>query len=262
MKNLIRKLTAVVMAVVMMTGLSAPVSAAKAPKISKKSVSITIGKSYQLYVNYATDSIEWNTSDNMIASVYKGKVTAKNPGTVTITAQHGSTELVCKVKVKAKKGVTIPSKIENPTVTTYNNHTYALFDEACTWKQAKEYCEKYGGHLVTINDKEEQEFINELLNNYIATNKNCYWTGLYKSLNQWKWADGTKYNYKNWARNEPNSYDGEEAYVHLFGRKFTKGNGTKYVGDWNDASNDGAGYAAEFYDIKNFGYICEWNTTI
>lgn len=260
MKKIVKILSVLMSALMMFTSFSVSAAAAKAPKLTKTSITVSVGKKYQLYVNYATDSITWSSSDTKIATVKKGLVTAKKAGTVTITAKHGDISLDCKVKVKSSS-VKIPSTSENSTVTTYNKHTYAIFNTDCTWEEAKKYCEKLGGHLVTISDEDEQDFIIKLLKKNKKNNKNCYWTGLYKKSNTWKWADGSKFKYTNWAPNEPNSYDGEEAYVHLFGTVYTGGTGTKNIGDWNDASMDGAGYANEFYALENFGYICEWDTT-
>ena len=46
----------------------------------------------------------------------------------------------------------------------YNGHLYSVIDTPMSWNDAKEYCEEIGGHLVTITDNDEQEFVqNQLL---------------------------------------------------------------------------------------------------
>ncbi|MBQ8135699.1 MAG: C-type lectin domain-containing protein [Clostridia bacterium] len=158
------------------------------------------------------------------------------------------------VNVKLKKEENIPDD-----ATVFNGHSYHIYSNF-TWEEAEAYCESVGGHLVTITSQEEMNFItNELMNN--TTNENCYWIGLQRDGDSWKWVTGEEFNYQNWAANEPNNYENKgENYVHLFGKEYTEGNGTKFVGTWNDVTNEGASYAADFYDLSNFGYICEWDT--
>ena len=152
------------------------------------------------------------------------------------------------------------SNIPNDAV-EYDGNYYKIYDSSMTWMDAKEYCENLGGRLITITSQEENDFIAE----YLSTGgKNCYWSGiLYSQQDQcWELLNGEKAAYTNWAYGEPNFQNGEENYVHLFGKKYTGGNGTKIVGEWNDASNEGAGYAGDFYALNNFGFICEWGEEI
>jgi len=39
-----------------------------------------------------------------------------------------------------------------------------LFPERRTWEQAQQFCESIGGELVSVNNKDENEFISHLLN--------------------------------------------------------------------------------------------------
>ena len=139
----------------------------------------------------------------------------------------------------------------------YNNHTYKLFDISMTWTEAKSYCEQVGGHLLTVSDKQESDFVVSLLNCHINS-KNCYWIGLRKDTSsKWSWVTNENLVFSNWTRNEPNNQNRVEQYAHLFGKEYGS---LKHVGQWNDASNDGAPYANDFYKISNFGFICEWET--
>lgn len=151
--------------------------------------------------------------------------------------------------------VTILLSLGAPVYAQTQN-TYRIINEAVSWKEAKRRCEELGGHLATITSKEEETKILSIL----GTNpRNCYWIGLYRSSasSPWRWVTNETYSYKNWAPNEPNDdKKTNEKYVHIFGRKYTGGSGIKNPGQWNDATNTGAGY--EFYKLKNFGYICEW----
>lgn len=44
----------------------------------------------------------------------------------------------------------------------FNNHYYKFFTLEYDWEMAAYYCEKMGGHLVTISSAEENNFVNEL----------------------------------------------------------------------------------------------------
>jgi len=46
-----------------------------------------------------------------------------------------------------------------PLVRPENNHAYRVLYERTTWDHAKTTCERLGGHLVTINDQDEQTFV-------------------------------------------------------------------------------------------------------
>lgn len=72
------------------------------PSISKKSVTVNYGKTYQLKLNGNTQSVSWKTSDSSVATVNsKGKVTAKGVGKATITVKVKSGKSYkCTVTVK------------------------------------------------------------------------------------------------------------------------------------------------------------------
>lgn len=101
---------------------SAVPAQAASPAISKKAVTITVGKSATLKVNNAKGKITWKSSNPKVAAVSKsGKVTGKKAGTAKITANVGKKNYTCKVTVK--KAIKI-SKIQlNKTKLTLNTGT-------------------------------------------------------------------------------------------------------------------------------------------
>lgn len=146
----------------------------------------------------------------------------------------------------------------------YNGHKYEIvkpiIKKEVTWYTAEQICEKWNGHLATVTSNDEQE----VLQNYIAEKygedamKN-YWIGGYRDteIDEWKWITGEKWNYTNWASNEPNNYSGYiESYAHLIGKYYSS---SKTVGKWNDASDNGAGYANSFFNSDEYGFICEYD---
>ena len=162
------------------------------------------------------------------------------------------------------------SSTSNNEIMHYKGHSYMIFDKSRTWEEAYEYCNDLCGHLVTISDADEQSFIEQMLIDK-SNNQNCYWIGLYydygsiekdTGLPGWYWIDDTEYDYSNWNESEPNNMLDLEYCAHIFGNVCTDGSVKKNIGEWNDASNEGAVYAEDFYSLDNFGFICEWDTII
>ncbi|MCH5253137.1 MAG: Ig-like domain-containing protein [Lachnospiraceae bacterium] len=72
-------------------------------KLNKTKLTLNAGASYILKVKDPSASVKWSSSKKSVASVSKkGKVTAKNAGTATITAKIKNKKLRCKVTVKQK----------------------------------------------------------------------------------------------------------------------------------------------------------------
>ena len=78
---------------------------ATAIKLDKSTASLTVGGTVTLTATVtpanSTDKVTWKTSDENIATVSGGKVTAAAPGTATITATAGAYSAKCVVTVEA-----------------------------------------------------------------------------------------------------------------------------------------------------------------
>lgn len=75
--------------------------AAAKMQLNKKSATIIKGKTIKLRVKNAKGKkVKWFSSKKKIATVKKGKVTAKKAGTTTITAKVGKKKFRCKITVK------------------------------------------------------------------------------------------------------------------------------------------------------------------
>ncbi len=118
--NKMRRLCAwaLIMAMVLTTVLTmqeASVDAAKI-KLSKKSITLYVGKTKTLKVKGTKKKAKWSSSKKSVATVSrKGKVKAKKAGKAKITARVGKKKLVCKVTVKKKKVVVTTNPTTNPT---------------------------------------------------------------------------------------------------------------------------------------------------
>ena len=174
----------------------------------------------------------------------------------------------------AQRGIQESAKTQIPADAVkfnYNGHSYKLIDMGLTWAAAKTYCESLGGHLVTITSGVEQAFVQDLIVN--RGTKGYYWTGgVRNSAGDFVWITGEKFSYSNWGSGEPNNSGGSENVIALYRHGLGKGS-------WNDLSELGSdadiiynqqghnvfwkdfnGGLYTFFDVKNSGFICEWDS--
>ncbi|HEX3027894.1 MAG TPA: lectin-like protein [Clostridia bacterium] len=131
-----------------------------------------------------------------------------------------------------------PSKASVYGAAKYNGHYYKYYPVSTNWNQAKAYCEKLGGYLVTVTSKAENDMV------YGLTGKNNAWIGLSDSVKEgyFRWVTWERTDYMNWAPKQPdNDFNGTEDYC-----------GFMDTNKWNDfvVNTDG---------VK--GFVCEWNGT-
>lgn len=145
-------------------------------------------------------------------------------------------------------------------VLEWNDHTYQLFDYSMTWTAAKTYCERLGGHLVTITSADEQQIIEELIS---TGGKIQYWLGAEITSGSPVWVTGEAFDYTNWDKIEPNRQrrsDGlVESYIHILTTENPAVSGSRKFA-WNDMFYDNI-YPGEenFFTLNNVGFICEWD---
>ena len=78
------------------------------PKLSKTSLTLYTGQSYQLKVSGTTRKATWSSSNKSIATVSSsGKVSAKKTGSTYITAKINGVSYKCKLTIKAKTQNTV-----------------------------------------------------------------------------------------------------------------------------------------------------------
>ncbi len=141
-----------------------------------------------------------------------------------IKLQQQLAGLQAKIAAYAQKGDDLRWYL-NPRTQT----RYALIPFALPWHRAKQYAATNGGHLVVINDKEE----NDLLVKAFGGDTE-YWTGLTDEAEEAKWAavNSEEVKYFNWMPPEPDNYRKNQHYV-IINSKAPHLNQTE-PGKWND----------------------------
>jgi hypothetical protein len=116
--------------------------------------------------------------------------------------------------------------IAGPIVNPANGHEYFLLGPG-TWTAARAAAVSMGGHLVTINDAAENEWVRANVLRFDGADRRA-WIGLndIKTEGTFVWTSGEPVTYTNWSGGEPNNSGGIEHYVEMFGNGF-----------WNDNSN-------------------------
>jgi len=133
---------------------------------------------------------------------------------------------------------------ESAVVFAGNGHKYEVIDNSTTWTEAKDDCEKRGGHLATISSKEEQIFIRDLL--VKQNNKNFYWIGGYYEKGKWQWVTGENFKFTNWIPGQPDRKNGANKISISSSKPYWTDSGKP--GQWDDAQ-----------DSTRLSYICEWD---
>ncbi|XP_030327924.1 C-type lectin-like [Strigops habroptila] len=98
----------------------------------------------------------------------------------------------------------------------FRGYCYGYFTERLTWEEAEAECERHGpmGHLASIHSSGASR----VLATYVKSHRDGAntWIGLRdeEHSRQWKWSDGSTFNYKSWDRGQPNNlWDIEDCVV-------------------------------------------------
>lgn len=129
----------------------------------------------------------------------------------------------------------------------FAGHHYQIYWARSPWHVAKQRCEAAGGHLVRIESREEQRFIDELIKRSPGPRFLIglgYWAdgSDAKSEGAWQYSDGRPLVYTNWAATQPDNYDGVQHYLTI------RGSDDENPGTWDD-----------IWPSQRQSYICEWD---
>ncbi len=110
-----------------------------------------------------------------------------------------------------------------------NGHSYCVSPYPMPWHTAKAYAEHIGGHMVTIANDAENEWLVRMFGPEVE-----YWVGLTDELEEdnWKWVTGEEADYANWAPGEPDNYRKNQHHVMI--NSTVPDRGYDEPGKWND----------------------------
>ena len=119
----------------------------------------------------------------------------------------------------------------NPVINPANGHRYYLLESGMTWTDAEAFAVTLGGHLATINDSDENEWVRTNILGFDATDRRG-WIGFNDQNIEgtFEWSSGETPGFTNWSGGEPNDGAGGEDYAEMLGSN----------GLWNDLANAGA----------------------
>lgn len=116
----------------------------------------------------------------------------------------------------------------------YGGHSYTLIS-ADNWTNSEAFAVTKGGHLATVNDMAENNFLTSTFGSQVSL-----WIGLYRTAphaSTWAWTNGEAVTFTNWAGGEPNDAGSGEEYVHTY-----------TSGQWNDLDNNNS-YSGPKYGV-------------
>ena len=124
----------------------------------------------------------------------------------------------------------------SPVVNPNNHHTYILLRPA-TWERSEQLAKKLGGHLATVRNQAEEDWIFKTFGRYGGTPR-LLWVGLndLEKKFHYSWASGESDSYTDWASGEPNNagLHGED-YVAIYYPGHSQQN---QWNDWGSRSQD------------------------
>lgn len=88
-----------------------------------------------------------------------------------------------------------------PVIWQYGGHSYVLFGTSfkqwLTWEQARAFCEKLGGHLITLDSQEEQDALTKALGRAKIPTIFIGLSGDWRR-DQWAWVTGEPTSFQGW----------------------------------------------------------------
>jgi len=119
--------------------------------------------------------------------------------------------------------------LTGPIVNPANGHSYYLLTQN-TWTASEAEAVTLGGHLATIDDSAENDWVLSTFSMFEGSPKTL-WIGLTDKKNEgtFVWSSGAKSAYRNWSSGNPNNYQGVEDFVHIYDS--ARGS---FSGFWND----------------------------
>jgi len=113
--------------------------------------------------------------------------------------------------------------------TGFRGHRYLFIPKFLTWDEAKAYCEDLGGHLLTIPDKEANDFISSLF-----PQGAWFWMGLYRKPSGCEWVTGAPFTFTNFVDPLQARKPGPKIYSGRWTTDDVPGAHNSFVIEWDD----------------------------
>jgi len=154
-------------------------------------------------------------------------------------ADKNATDVQPQVSSPDSKRSAAIQKAEELGAVRFRNSYYLLIPELKTWDQASAKCKKLGGHLVTVSDAAENDFVATLASKYGRIPHYEVFLGATDRQveGKWEWITGEPFKYTKWLEGEPSNQTGREDVIGLVPSR---------GGRWNDGGG------------KHF-FMCEWD---
>ncbi|XP_046894040.1 ladderlectin-like [Hypomesus transpacificus] len=95
--------------------------------------------------------------------------------------------------------------------TGYGSRCFLFVDSERTWATAERYCIHFSANLASVHSSEEYHFLQEVVRRESGDFSYVWLGGSDAVENQaWFWSDGSRFEYQNWHRGEPNNVRNRE----------------------------------------------------
>jgi hypothetical protein len=162
-----------------------------------------------------------------------------------------------------------------PMLNPVNGHRYYLLENS-EWFAAEEGAKALGGHLITIRNQQEQDWIYHAFSQYGGVDRHL-WLGLYDAdlqnnasdttsrRSEFAWSSGEPVTYSNWGDNEPsgNRYGPALADFEAYGHMFSPAANTVFPGlggRWNDSTPEDWGFGFASVPFSPLNGVAEIST--
>lgn len=128
-----------------------------------------------------------------------------------------------------------------PILNPANGHEYYLLSEQ-SWQDAEAEAQSLGGHLVTINDAAENQWVLETFDDARTA---FFWIGFndFAVEDNFEWASGEATTFVNWGSIEPNNSTASNPNGEDFALMLTETKNGFIAGEWNDGTGTAFGVA-------------------
>ncbi len=136
-----------------------------------------------------------------------------------------------------------------PIINPSNDHSYFLLT-GNNWTGSEAEALTLGGHLVTINDVTENQWVFDTFSSFGGTDR-LMWIGLHDAgpsgTFQWAWSSGEPATYFNWSPVEPNS--SSEHFVYMYHAHAPVDSYQRLPGTWNNYQDQSTELGQSVYGV-------------